>query len=70
MRTIRRFAPGSGELPEQFDRTTGAPTSCKNLPWSHAAIVTAAAARDGAVESMRTTAGAGKHGLVGDEVPT
>jgi glucoamylase len=70
MRTIRRFAPRSGELPEQFDRTTGAPTSCKNLPWSHAAIVTAVASRDDAIESMRTTIGSAKPDGVGDEVPT
>lgn len=42
---LRRFLPESGRLPEQLDRTTGAPASATDLAWSHAAFVTAAEAR-------------------------
>ena len=45
MATVRAYAPASGDLAEQFDRTTGLPASARNLAWSHAAFVTAAAAR-------------------------
>ena len=45
METVRRFTPASGELSEQFDRTTGAQTSAKQLAWSYAAFITAAASR-------------------------
>ena len=45
MATVRAHTPASGELSEQFDRTTGAQTSAKNLAWSHAALITALAAR-------------------------
>ena len=41
----RRFLPADGALPEQLDRVTGAPRSAADLSWSHAAFVTAAAAR-------------------------
>ena len=53
MRTVRAFTPPSGELSEQFDRTTGAQTSAKRLSWSYAAFITAAASRSRARESMR-----------------
>jgi glucoamylase len=53
MRTVQAFTPGSGELAEQFDQTTGAPTSAKRLSWSYAAFITAAAARAEALRSMR-----------------
>jgi glucoamylase len=42
---LKRGTPISGELSEQFDRATGQPTSAKNLAWSHAALITAVAAR-------------------------
>ena len=45
MRTVQRFTPASGELAEQFDRTSGAQTSARQLSWSYAAFITAAAAR-------------------------
>jgi glucoamylase len=45
MATVRAFTPDSGELSEQFDRATGQQTSSKNLAWSHAALITAVAAR-------------------------
>jgi glucoamylase len=45
MEMARRFIPASGDISEQFDRTTGAQTSAKNLAWSHAAFITAWQAR-------------------------
>ncbi|MFN4088323.1 MAG: glycoside hydrolase family 15 protein [Alphaproteobacteria bacterium] len=51
--TIRRLAPEDGWLPEQFDRETGAPASAKDLAWSHAATITALAARRRAQERLR-----------------
>ena len=52
MRTVQAFTPESGDLSEQFDRTTGVQTSAKHLSWSYAAFVTAAASRKGAVDSL------------------
>ncbi len=46
MELIRGVAPEGDALPEQFDRTTGAPGSSKVLTWSAAAFIAAAAARD------------------------
>lgn len=45
LETVRAFTPETGELSEQFDRTTGEQTSAKNLAWSHAGLITAVAAR-------------------------
>jgi glucoamylase len=45
MRTVRAYTPAGGELSEQFDRSTGAPASARNLAWSYAAFITAAASR-------------------------
>jgi glucoamylase len=45
MATVRVFTPASGDLSEQFDRGNGLQTSSKNLAWSHAALITAVAAR-------------------------
>jgi glucoamylase len=45
MRTVRAFTPESGELSEQFDRTSGVQTSARHLSWSYAAFITAAASR-------------------------
>jgi glucoamylase len=45
LETVRRFTPADGALSEQFDQTSGAQTSAKNLGWSHAAFITCAAAR-------------------------
>jgi glucoamylase len=55
MRTVQAFTPGTGELSEQFDRTTGAQTSAKHLSWSYAAFITAAASR---AEALGPTRGA------------
>ena len=52
MALIEAVAPAPGPLPEQFDRTPGAPTSCLTLTWSAAAFLQAAAARDAALQAM------------------
>jgi glucoamylase len=43
--TVRAYTPAGGELSEQFDRSTGAQTSARQLAWSHAAFISAVAAR-------------------------
>jgi glucoamylase len=53
MRTVQAFTPASGELSEQFDRVTGAQTSAKQLSWSYAAFITAAASRAQALQPIR-----------------
>jgi glucoamylase len=53
MRTVQAFTPASGDLSEQFDRTTGAQTSAKHLAWSYAAFLTAAASRRRAAQAIR-----------------
>jgi len=42
---VRAYTPEDGALSEQFDQTTGAPSSAKHLSWSYAAFLTAAASR-------------------------
>jgi glucoamylase len=42
---LQRLMPQGARLPEQLDRITGAPRSVQDLGWSHAAFITAAAAR-------------------------
>ena len=46
LETVRRFTPQNGSMSEQFDRTTGAPTSAKDLAWSHAAFLSCVHARE------------------------
>ena len=46
LETVRAFTPDSGDLAEQFDRTTGAPNSARHLTWSYAAFISATAARN------------------------
>jgi glucoamylase len=53
MRTVQVYTPPSGELSEQFARTTGAQTSAKHLAWSYAAFITAAASRRRAALAIR-----------------
>ena len=53
MRTVQAYTPASGDLSEQFDRTTGAQTSAKHLAWSYAAFITAAGSRRLAVQAIR-----------------
>jgi glucoamylase len=58
MRTVQAFTPGSGDLSEQFDRSTGAQSSARHLSWSYAAFITAAASREEAAPPIETgTAG-------------
>ncbi len=45
LETVRTYTPASGEMAEQFDRTTGAQTSAKQLAWSYAAFISCIAAR-------------------------
>jgi glucoamylase len=49
---VRRHVPPSGDLSEQFDQTTGAQTSAKNLTWSHSAFITVWDARKAAVAAL------------------
>jgi glucoamylase len=53
MRTVQAYTPQSGDLSEQFDRTTGAQISAKHLAWSYAAFITAAASRRRAAQAIR-----------------
>jgi glucoamylase len=53
MRTVQAYTPPSGDLSEQFDRAMGAQLSAKNLAWSYAAFITAAASRRRAVQAIR-----------------
>ena len=53
MRTVQAYTPASGDLSEQFDRTTGAQISAKHLAWSYAAFITAAASRRRAAQAIR-----------------
>jgi glucoamylase len=45
LQTVRAFTPATGELSEQFDRTSGQQTSAKELAWSYAAFISCIAAR-------------------------
>lgn len=44
--TVRRFTPENGLMSEQFDQTTGAPSSSRDLAWSHAAFLSCIDARE------------------------
>jgi len=46
LETVRRFTPENGSMSEQFDQTTGAQTSAKDLAWSYAAFLSCVRARD------------------------
>ena len=50
--TVRRFAPESGVLAEQFSQIDGAPTSALNLTWSYASFIIAVACRRQALRLM------------------
>jgi glucoamylase len=45
MTTVRQFTPADGHFAEQFDRTTGAPASARDLTWSYAAFISTARER-------------------------
>ena len=42
---VAQYTPADGRLAEQYDKATGAPLSARDLTWSYAAFLTAAAAR-------------------------
>ncbi|KAI1266326.1 carbohydrate-binding module family 20 protein [Xylariaceae sp. FL1019] len=44
---VQTYAMTNGSLNEQYDRSTGAPLSARDLTWSYAAFLTAAARRAG-----------------------
>jgi glucoamylase len=46
LETVRRFTPQNGLMSEQFDQTTGAQTSARDLAWSHAAFLSCVHARE------------------------
>jgi glucoamylase len=46
LETVQRFTPVSGLMSEQFDQTTGAPSSSRDLAWSHAAFLSCIHARE------------------------
>ncbi len=52
MATVRRFAPESGVLAEQFSQIDGAPVSAQSLAWSYASFITAFACRNQALRSI------------------
>lgn len=43
--TVRAYTPAGGDLSEQFDQSSGAQTSAKQLAWSHAAFISCVSAR-------------------------
>jgi glucoamylase len=54
LNTVRAFTPPSGDLAEQFDQKTGAQSSARDLTWSYAAFISAAAARSRALGANLT----------------
>jgi glucoamylase len=46
LETVRRFTPEDGMMSEQFDQSTGAQTSAKDLAWSYAAFLSCVHARN------------------------
>ena len=46
---VQQYTPTSGSLAEQFGRDTGTALSARDLTWSYAAFLTAAARRNGNV---------------------
>ena len=45
LQTVRRYTPADGQMAEQFDQRSGAPSSAKHLAWSYAAFLTCVGAR-------------------------
>ena len=52
MATVRDLTPADGHFSEQVDRTTGEPTSARDLTWSYAAFISTAYLRADAVRSV------------------
>jgi glucoamylase len=50
--TVRAFTPPSGDLPEQFDQSTGEQPSAPHLAWSYAAFISCIAARKTAPQHL------------------
>lgn len=53
---VRAITPADGSMAEQADRVTGAQCSARDLTWSYAAFISAAAARQQALDCMGATA--------------
>lgn len=51
--TVRAYTPASGDLSEQFDQRSGAPTSAKHLAWSYAAFISCVGARRSAAAACQ-----------------
>ncbi|KAL7624358.1 glycoside hydrolase 15 protein [Parahypoxylon ruwenzoriense] len=49
MNIVSKYAQTNGSMAEQFDRNSGSPLSARDLTWSYAAFLTAAARRAGIV---------------------
>lgn len=45
MGVVQTYTPSNGDMAEQYDKNTGAPLGARDLTWSYAAFLTAAAAR-------------------------
>jgi glucoamylase len=52
MQTVRDYTPVDGSLAEQFDKANGQPRSARHLTWSYASFITAAQARESAMEAL------------------
>jgi glucoamylase len=52
MATVRDLTPADGHFSEQVDRTTGEPTSARDLTWSYAAFISTAYLRADAVRRV------------------
>jgi len=50
LHTVRAYTPADGALSEQFDQTSGAQTSARELTWSYAAFISCVAARRGVTD--------------------
>ncbi|KAI0112247.1 glycoside hydrolase family 15 protein [Nemania sp. FL0031] len=48
---VQQYAYSNGSLSEQFDRSSGAPVSARDLTWSYASLLTAVARRAGIIPS-------------------
>jgi len=57
---VKKYAPASGRLSEQFDKSSGTPLSAADLTWSYAAFLTMTAARNNIVPASWGAASANK----------
>jgi glucoamylase len=63
-----KYTPSDGSLSEQYDKSTGVPTSAVHLTWSYASALTAFTARDGFVPPSWGAAGLVLPGTCGSTV--